>query len=89
MILSFLSLSDCFVVVCFFLFVSILSGCFFVFVFVFSYAIFIASELQALPLTRALPLGHGHVVTDTAMLPRIFKGIFQQALTNTDRVSKL
>jgi hypothetical protein len=50
-----------------------------------AYAIFIASESAALPLTRMLPLGHGHVVTDTSMLPRIFKGIFTEALASGRR----
>ena len=31
-------------------------------------------------LTRALPLGHGHVCTDTSQLPKIFKEIFTSSL---------
>ena len=53
-----------------------------------TYAIFIAGEAQALPLTKMLPLGHGHVCTDTAQLPRIFKTIFSEALVKA-RTSKL
>lgn len=44
------------------------------------YAIFIAGEQDALWLTKLLPLGHGHVCTDTAQLPRIFKEIFTSSL---------
>jgi hypothetical protein len=47
-----------------------------------TFAIFIAAESQAAPLTRQMPVGHGFVCTDTAMLPRVFKQIMQQnALT--------
>lgn len=56
---------------------------------VHTYAIFIAGEAQALPLTKMLPIGHGHVCTDTAMLPRIFKNIFTEALANGKKQSKL
>jgi hypothetical protein len=47
---------------------------------VHAYAIFIAGQQDAKALARDMPLGHAHVVTNTRMLPKIFKDIFSAAL---------
>lgn len=48
-----------------------------------TYAIFIAGKGDAEYLMSALPLGHGFTVTNTKMLPKVFKDIFTSSLISS------
>jgi hypothetical protein len=51
-----------------------------------SYAIFIAAELAAEQMKKAMPVGHAHTCLDTKDLPRIFKEIFAHSLLSEARL---
>ena len=51
---------------------------------VHSYAIFISNDAAAEEMRRNMPVGRGHIVTDTSRLPQLFKEFFTTAVVSSN-----